>query len=39
MQPANLTPVQRQLLAQFAGNMVESGCDAVVVIGTSTKNN
>jgi riboflavin synthase len=39
MQQANLTPVQRQLLAQFAGNMVESGCDAVVVIGTSTKNN
>ena len=34
-----LTTQQKEILAQFARDIVESGCDAVVVIGTMTKKN
>lgn len=35
----NVTPEQRELISKFACDIIESGCDAVVVIGTSTKKN
>jgi hypothetical protein len=35
----SLTPEQQRITAKFAAEMVESGCDAIVVIGTSTKKN
>tara|TARA_R110000851_G_scaffold177752_1_gene324638 strand:+ start:79 stop:318 length:240 start_codon:yes stop_codon:yes gene_type:complete len=34
-----VTPAQKEILGRFAAEMQESGCDAVIVIGTSTKNN
>lgn len=34
-----LTTQQKQILSQFARDIIESGCDAVVVIGTMTKKN
>jgi riboflavin synthase len=34
-----LNAQQKIILSQFARDMIESGCDAVVVIGTMTKSN
>jgi riboflavin synthase len=34
-----LSAQQKIILSQFARDMIESGCDAVVVIGTMTKSN
>ena len=31
--------MQAEILGRFAADMQETGCDAIVVIGTSTKNN
>ena len=36
---AKVTPAQKQILGRFAADMQESGCDAVVVIASSTKKN
>jgi len=34
-----VTATQKEILGRFAAEMQESGCDAVIVIGTCTKNN
>tara|TARA_S200002703_G_C3775124_1_gene238687 strand:- start:1104 stop:1349 length:246 start_codon:yes stop_codon:yes gene_type:complete len=34
-----VSPAQRQILSRFAADMQESGCDAVVIIASSTKKN
>ncbi len=39
MMSQSVTQSQRAVIAKFAAEMVEAGCDAVVVIGTSTKKN
>jgi len=35
----SVTQTQRQIIAKFSAEMVEAGCDAVVVIGTHTSRN
>lgn len=35
----NLTPSQKALLAKFYCDMIEAGCDAIVVIGSMTSKN
>ena len=37
--PSRVTTSQKQILGRFAADMQESGCDAVVVIGSWTKKN
>ena len=39
MMSQSVSHSQKAIIAKFAGEMVEAGCDAVVVIGTSTKRN
>jgi len=39
MKIGHVTQSQRQVIAKFAAEMVEAGCDAVVVIGTGTVKN
>ncbi len=34
-----VTPRQQEILGRFTADMQETGCDAIIVIGTSTKNN
>ena len=34
-----VTTVQKEILGRFTADMQETGCDAIIVIGTSTKNN
>ncbi len=38
-QRPKVTPVQSEILGRFTADMQETGCDAIIVIGTSTKNN
>ena len=39
MSKPRLSKVQKEILGRFAADMQESGCDAIVVIGSSTRQN
>lgn len=34
-----LTPAQKEILARFSCDMIEAGCDAIIVIGSMTNKN